>query len=126
MRSILAAFVAAAFLTASTPGTAAHGAAPGARLTVTVKPASGPVWSARLTCDPTGGDHPYAADACATLAQARGNPRRIQPRDGMCTMEYAPATAGLNGRWHGRQVRYRETFGNACVLALATGAVFAL
>jgi len=94
------------------------------RLIATLRPATGPVRAVWLSCRPAGGNHPKAAAACATLAQAGGDPRRIEPADGMCTMEYAPVTATLNGRWRGRAVRYRVQHGNACALGLATGPVF--
>jgi hypothetical protein len=133
--TLLALVVLVSALSGAGPAAAAPGvpAAPaeaakaaGARLTITVRPASGGVRTARLTCDPVGGDHPRAAEACTTLTPARGNPGRIAPQDGMCTMEYAPVKVSLRGRWHARPVRYEQTFGNACAMSLATGSVFEL
>ena len=99
-------------------------AAPRSTLTASVQPAHGPVTTASLTCQPPGGSHPKAAAACATLAKAGGDPRRITPLDRMCTMEYAPVTASLTGRWKGRAIRYRAEFSNACTMHLATRTVF--
>jgi hypothetical protein len=94
------------------------------RLAIVVRPAVGEASSAWLTCDPTGGTHRRAGRACAVLRLADGDPHSIPAGDGFCTMEYAPVTATLRGRWHGQAVRYRETFGNRCTLRQATGQLF--
>ena len=99
----------------------ATAAAPGARLTVKVQPAGGAARVAWLTCRPAWGTHPNAAAACAALAEAGGDPNRIRPREGVCTMEYAPVTLTVRGWWAGRVVAYRKTHGNRCSMHLATG-----
>jgi hypothetical protein len=78
-----------------------------------------------LLCDPPQG-HPRAAEACAELAAAGGEIRDIPPKDGICSLVYAPVTAQARGRWDGRPVEYEKTFANACVMRAETGAVFAL
>lgn len=61
-----------------------------------------------LTCDPTGGNHPRAAEACATLAAAsqRGeDPFAAPPKDQICTFIYGgPQTASVAGTWKGATV----------------------
>jgi hypothetical protein len=79
-----------------------------------------------LTCAPAGGTHQQAKAACTALNAAHGDPAALVPSDGMCTMQYDPVTVTATGRWHGKIVRYKHTFGNACVLRTDTGAVFAL
>jgi hypothetical protein len=96
------------------------------RVTVTVRPAKGPVKSAWLTCLPAGGSHRRAQAACAALEAAGGDPSAIPPADTMCTTEFAPVTAKAKGRWQGRSVRYRKTFSNACQMRLETDALFRL
>jgi hypothetical protein len=98
----------------------------GTRVAVSVRPAHGRPKTAWLTCDPAGGSHRRADEACAALAAAGGDPHAIPPTDTMCTTEFAPVTATAIGRWRGRAVRYRETFGNRCVLRVQTGPLFRL
>jgi hypothetical protein len=76
-----------------------------------------------LTCDPAGGDHPRAAQACAQLAESEGTfDRDVQ--DVICTREYAPVTVEAVGRWQGRLVRFRKAYGNDCDMAARTGSLF--
>ncbi|MGV9287457.1 SSI family serine proteinase inhibitor [Streptomyces sp. NPDC003719] len=80
---------------------------------------------AMLRCDPPRG-HARAAEACADLETANGDPGRVPPRDTLCPMVYAPVTAHAEGQWRGRAVDYTQTFPNTCVMTARTGAVFAL
>src|SRR5688572_8948514 len=96
------------------------------KLTLTVQPNRGQTKVARLNCKPVGGNHPRAADACAALTTANGDPTKLTPEDLMCTAEFAPVRARVVGFWEGRPVSYQKTFSNSCQLRIATGAVFAL
>ena len=78
-----------------------------------------------LICDPPHG-HARAAQACAQLAAARGDIRRIPPTHMYCPMIYAPVTVSARGEWNGHRVDYSRTFANSCDLTAKTGAVFAL
>jgi len=80
---------------------------------------------ATLTCDPAGGTHRRAREACATIAAVGGDFGALHVDGGACTMQYDPVTVTATGLWRGKPVRYRHTFGNACVLHLETGPVFA-
>ncbi|MGW5331351.1 SSI family serine proteinase inhibitor [Streptomyces bauhiniae] len=109
------------------PGTTAH-AASGDWLSLTLtRPGTtgGDTRTALLLCDPPQG-HPKAAEACAELAAAEGDFSRLGDKDTLCTLIYAPVRARAHGRWHGRQVAYDRTLGNACELRAETGDVFAL
>jgi hypothetical protein len=78
-----------------------------------------------LRCDPQGGTHPRAVEACKAVAAVRGNLRALRRTEGvMCLALYQPATAVATGTWRGHAVRYKKTFSNKCVLAVETGAVF--
>ncbi|MGW5876307.1 SSI family serine proteinase inhibitor [Nocardiopsis terrae] len=71
-----------------------------------------------LTCDPPGGSHPRADEACGLIAE-HGSIAGIQGvGDGVCTMVYRPVTARVTGA-----EEYEETFSNACVMRSAKGAV---
>ncbi|GAA0745013.1 hypothetical protein GCM10010199_73720 [Dactylosporangium roseum] len=79
-----------------------------------------------LTCSPAGGTHKQARDACAELTEVGGDFAKLRVGDGACTMQYDPVTVTAVGRWKGRQIDYRQTFGNRCTLAMNTGHVFSL
>lgn len=104
-------------------------APPFASLTLTVtadevtRHAAAPV---TLTCGPAGGTHPSPATACAALAKTNGAVFRLPPRQGvLCTADYRPVTASVTGYWGKRKIADKRTFGNACQLGIAAGAVFA-
>ena len=82
--------------------------------------------SATLTCDPVGGTHPKAAEACADLAKSHGNvrqqPNSKNPR--ACFMIYAPVTVSAEGEWRGESVHFSAKFPNTCVMHAQTGSIF--
>jgi hypothetical protein len=58
-----------------------------------------------LTCDPPGGDHPQAAEACDALAAAGPEVMEPVPADQACTMIYGgPQTARVTGTLDGADV----------------------
>lgn len=71
-----------------------------------------------LDCNPVGGTHPNAEEACDLIAEA-GTIEEIPVEEGFCTMEHNPVTVSSMGA-----EEYSETFGNPCQLGLAKGAVF--
>lgn len=74
-------------------------------LTVRVKAsAKAPAKTWTLDCDPTGGDHPKAAQACSALAKVQ-DPFKPVPKDQMCTQIYGgPEVATVKGTWKGKPV----------------------
>jgi hypothetical protein len=78
----------------------------------------------KLSCNPTGGLHPEAAQACAILRSTGADPARIRPAHVMCMMLYAPVTARLAGTWRGTRVRWSHQYGNSCEMTRATGVLF--
>lgn len=97
---------------------------PAAALQLTMHETTGRVSAASLTCDPTGGTHPKAAEACATLTAAHGDISRIKPRLQRCTMIYAPVDVAAFGTWHGEPVTFHATFPNRCSADAQTASVF--
>ncbi|MDQ3612305.1 MAG: SSI family serine proteinase inhibitor [Actinomycetota bacterium] len=70
-----------------------------------------------LTCEPTGGDHPAAAQACADLAQA-SEPFAPLPPDQVCTEIFGgPQTATVTGTYRGEQVRLDLSRSDGCRIA---------
>lgn len=82
-------------------------------VSVTAKPGAQPrTWT--LTCEPTGGDHPEAAKACASLASAK-HPFEPTPKHQMCTQIYGgPEKATIKGTWQGEKVSATYSRKNGC------------
>lgn len=81
-----------------------------------------------LTCDPVGGTHPFAGQACRDLDRAGGDFTRLPGNPGIpgCTREYDPVTVTARGHWNGRPVKFRWTYGNDCMRNFESGPVFRL
>ncbi|WP_245592656.1 SSI family serine proteinase inhibitor [Actinomadura rifamycini] len=73
-------------------------------LTIKVKPSpDAPATTWNLTCDPPGGTHPKAAEACAALAETADPFKPVTTE--ICTKIYGgPATATVQGTWRGSKV----------------------
>ncbi|MGW0365037.1 SSI family serine proteinase inhibitor [Streptomyces sp. NPDC002990] len=75
----------------------------------------------RLECDPVGGDHPEARQACARLdrfAEEGRDPFAPLSKRQVCSMQHGgPATARITGTWNGRKVdaTFRRT--NGCEIS---------
>ncbi|WP_200914533.1 MULTISPECIES: SSI family serine proteinase inhibitor [unclassified Aeromicrobium] len=68
-----------------------------------------------LECDPVGGDHPQAQEACAALASAGADVLEPVPADQVCTMIYGgPQTATVKGTVDGADVDATFTRENGC------------
>nr|AAN75601.1 putative subtilisin inhibitor-like protein precursor [Saccharopolyspora erythraea NRRL 2338] len=82
--------------------------------------------NAVLRCQPAGGSHRHAKEACVQLEAADGNLASVQAQqvNAPCTMELDPVTVTAVGRWHGSVVSFEQTYSNSCVLSVQTGAVF--
>ncbi|TDB74973.1 SSI family serine proteinase inhibitor [Micromonospora sp. KC723] len=80
--------------------------------------------SAVLVCEPAGGTHPDAADACHAVAHVNGDLSALAFDEGPCTFEYAPVTAHAWGFWQDRPVAWSKTYSNRCLLLRGTRALF--
>lgn len=68
-----------------------------------------------LRCDPTGGSHPQAAQACAVLAKAGAKVFKPVPKSQACSMLYGgPQTATVTGSYRGRKVDATFKRTNGC------------
>ncbi|MEU9250817.1 SSI family serine proteinase inhibitor [Streptomyces sp. NPDC048270] len=93
------------------------------RLTITMANTGNPRMDRRyqLECDPVGGNHPSAEQACARLDRlAREGKDPFAPVSDrqICRMQYGgPATADITGNWRGRTVdaHFRRT--NGCEIS---------
>ncbi|MFE7776197.1 subtilase-type protease inhibitor [Streptomyces sp. NPDC057445] len=91
--------------------------------------AATPQRAVTLTCAPTAtGTHPAPKDACAALAQVKGDfselaeTTRGEPR--FCTRQYDPVTVTAQGVWQGKRVNYEHTFSNECIKNSEGSSVF--
>ncbi|MGW0516957.1 SSI family serine proteinase inhibitor [Crossiella sp. NPDC003009] len=78
-----------------------------------------------LTCDPDEGTHPAPELACAELAKAGGDVRKVGDTETACTDHIEnPKKATARGHWQGRPVNEEVFFGNPCEFATRAGHVF--
>jgi hypothetical protein len=77
-----------------------------------------------LTCEPAGGSHPAAGQACGELASAAGDIAALSEDPGPCTMIYNPVTVTARGWWRGHVTSFHATYANPCVLRRQTRAIF--
>lgn len=96
------------------------------RLTLRTAVGSAAPRTVSLQCDPSGGTHPKAAQACADLAKAHHdfvvatddkNPRA-------CFMIYSPVVISAEGQWRGEAVKFTARYPNTCVLRAKTASIF--
>lgn len=81
----------------------------------------------RLRCEPTGGTHTNATDACDDLIAANGDFSKLpgDPDVQFCTLEFQPVKATARGVWRGKPVSWRsESYPNRCAMNAALGPVF--
>lgn len=80
-----------------------------------------------LKCHPAGGTHQHAAKACDELEKVNGDFTAMQANvSKVCTMQYQPVTAKIEGKWRGKEISYSQTFSNSCTMQVKTGVVFEL
>ncbi|MCY1138662.1 SSI family serine proteinase inhibitor [Actinoplanes sp. Pm04-4] len=94
------------------------------QITLSYQAQAGFAMAVKLTCDPPGGGHPRAVQACATLERVDADPSRIKRASTLCVLLYQPVTATMTGTWQGRQVSWTHRFGNTCDMRRATGDLF--
>ena len=87
------------------------------QLTIVVDDGAGGTSTWSLTCDPTGGDHPDAEQACAAIEGHRSALNPV-PKDRMCAQVYGgPEKATVTGTWRGEQIFAALSRTNACETA---------
>jgi hypothetical protein len=123
----LAAIVAG--LGAATPAAAAT-AVP-AQLRIVITPLGltgsppGKTISATLTCDPIGGTHSHAAQACKDIAAAKGDIAAIPPQPMMgCLAVWQPVSITVRGTWSDKTIDFSGTDSNASCARISHGYVF--
>lgn len=119
--AIVAALVSAGTGIAASPASAA-GAVGQLTLTFTNATTGAVMSQVTLTCEPTGGTHPYAQAACDDLIPVYGRIASIPPEYGVaCPDYYMPVYATAIGSWEGIADTYRAEFYNTCAANVETG-----
>jgi subtilisin inhibitor-like len=83
-----------------------------------------PLRTAVLTCEPAGGSHPHANDACETLKAVNGDIGKLAGAHTVCPMVLKPVTLTARGSWQGQPVSFEKKYSNECVAEAETGKVF--
>jgi len=79
---------------------------------------------ATLTCDPVGGTHPRAAEACAQLAAANGDIKAIPYVPRPCPPIWEPVTVTARGVWRGQVIDYTVREGGVACANVSHGVIF--
>jgi hypothetical protein len=127
IRVIAATVLAVAAGTAAAATPAAAG--PGGTLGIMITPLPGGMPStprfATLSCDPAGGTHPRAAQACEQLAAAGGDIAAVPPYPGMgCLPVWEPVTVTARGTWRGKAVDYTAQQPAVSCAQISHGVIF--
>ncbi|MEU4769037.1 SSI family serine proteinase inhibitor [Actinosynnema sp. NPDC023794] len=77
-----------------------------------------------LTCEPAGGLHPKADEACLALSGVDGQIDGLSTGQGLCTLEHDPVRVTASGTWRGETRSFEADFPNPCVMRAQTGPVF--
>ncbi len=79
---------------------------------------------ANLTCEPSGGLHARAEQACLALSGVDGRIDGLSTGQAMCTLEHDPVRVKASGTWRGQTRTFEAEFPNPCVMRAETGPVF--
>lgn len=78
-----------------------------------------------LECEPTGGTHPTAADACAALLAVGGQFDKLQPNGNpACPPVWMPTTVTVTGTWRLQPVYFTKTYSSDCDAGVRSAFVF--
>ena len=111
---------------AAAPGVARAGE--GAALGLMITPLPGGTPSSprvvTLTCDPVGGTHPRAAEACEQLAAANGDIKAVPYIPRPCPPVWEPVTVTARGTWRGQVIDYTVREGGVACANVSHGVIF--
>jgi hypothetical protein len=97
---------------------------PSSTIVLTTSTADAGVRSVDLRCEPSGGSHPNAREACDDLLRSDGDVQAVQDSDSLCTFEYQPVHVTAAGSWRGEHRSFDHVYPNACAMRVDTGSVF--
>jgi hypothetical protein len=119
--------VAAGTAAAATPATAA--AEPVGVLGIMITPLPGGTPSAprvaTLICEPNGGTHPRADEACKDIAEAKGDIAAVPPYPRVgCLPVWQPVTITVRGTWGDKVIDYSAQQGSVSCASISHGSIF--
>jgi hypothetical protein len=121
-------FACLALVTPFVPATVNAALPPATSLVLSVRSEMGKLSTpstTKLRCEPAGGLHKNAKEACAALTPVNGDFTKIEPAVGvMCTMELNMTKVTLKGKWRGKNVFFEQDYSNPCTMRVHTGKVF--
>jgi subtilisin inhibitor-like len=86
---------------------------------------AGPVLAkVSLRCEPTGGTHVAAEQACTTLTTVNGNFERLWNTGALCPLIYQPVTVSVVGHWRKKPAMFKHSYDNQCFAATESAEVF--
>ncbi|KOV77071.1 SSI family serine proteinase inhibitor [Nocardia sp. NRRL S-836] len=97
---------------------------PAAGVVLSVQPEMGTLSTTQLQCEPAGGPHKHAQEACDQLMPVDGDFRKLDDTGALCTMELNPTKATLRGKWRNKRIDFQQVYSNPCVMRASTGKVF--
>lgn len=77
-----------------------------------------------LKCEPTGGSHTEAEEACASVESVGGNLDELMDRELICPQVYRPVTVEVGGNWDDMVVSFEHTYANECFAFSQSDGVF--
>ncbi|MFD9739552.1 SSI family serine proteinase inhibitor [Umezawaea sp. NPDC059074] len=97
---------------------------PASTIVLTTSTADAGVRAVDLHCEPSGGSHPRAREACEDLLLSDGDVQAVRDSDSLCTLEYRPVHVTAIGSWRGEERTFDHVYANACAMRVDTGSVF--
>lgn len=77
-----------------------------------------------LKCEPAGGSHIDAEDACTTLDSVNGEFEALEPQSEACILIYQPVYIEVGGNWRDDVVHFQHHYPNLCVAGVESDGVF--
>ncbi|MEU9577167.1 SSI family serine proteinase inhibitor [Streptomyces chilikensis] len=112
---------------ASAPSAVPAGASSLTSLTITKTGTGwgGPLYKqVTLECEPTGGTHPTAEDACGRLVAVDGQFDKLPLLGPACPPVWAPVTVTVTGTWRLQPVSFTKTYSSDCDAGVRSTHVF--
>ena len=82
------------------------------------------IYEVILKCEPAGGTHVDAEEACATLDAVNGDFDALEPLPIACVLIYKPVYIEVGGNWRDRVVHFQHNYPNLCVAGAESDGVF--
>jgi hypothetical protein len=82
------------------------------------------IYEVVLKCDPPGGTHVNAQQACDTLTAVNGDFEALEPSPDACMLIYKPVYIEVGGNWRDQVVHFQHNYSNLCLAEVESAGVF--